>query len=174
MARADSTAEVVALPAVEKPKLLATHGRGGTGKSTFVRAIAERAQAAGRALAIADADRTNATLPAFFANVDRPEAADERTVTDWLDALINQQAEAQATVVLDMGGGDQVFKRFAAELQLVELLEGAGIMPVAAHLLGPDIDDLAYLHDAETSRAFAPPQTILVLNEGLIRDGRPR
>ena len=67
-----------------------------------------------------------------------------------------------------------MFKRFAAELHLVEMLTEAHIQPVAMHLLGPDFDDLAYLRDAEESKAFCPPATAIVLNEGLIRDGRPR
>jgi hypothetical protein len=156
-----------------RPKLIVTHGRGGTGKSTFVRAIVERAQAAGRAPAIADADRTNATLPSFFADVIRPAYPDDKTVRDWLDSLINQQADQQMTVVLDMGGGDQVFKDFARSLELANLLESVGIMPVALHFIGPDIDDLSYLRDIEDSGAFCPPSTAIVLNEGLIKDRRP-
>jgi hypothetical protein len=157
----------------QKPKLVVTHGRGGTGKSTFVRVMVERAQAAGRATVIADADRTNATLPGFFSDVLRPEHPDETTVHDWLDTLINEQASARLTVALDMGGGDQVFKRFARSLELASLLDGAGIMPVALHFIGPDIDDLSYLKDIEESDAFCPTATVLVLNEGLIKDARP-
>ena len=123
---------------------------------------------------MADADRTNATLAAFFKEVIRPDHADDQTVHDWLDDLVNQQAEDRMTVILDMGGGDQVFKRFAKELDLATLMDGAGIMPVALHLIGPDVDDLAYLHDVEETGAFCPPQTALILNEGLIRDARPR
>jgi len=123
---------------------------------------------------LADADRTNATLQTFFTGVIRPEYPDEKTVHDWLDAVINQQAADKVTVILDMGGGDQVFKRFAMELQLSELLEGAGIMPVALHFLGPDLDDLGYLNDIEQSNAFCPRATVIILNEGVIKDGRPK
>jgi hypothetical protein len=157
-----------------KPKLIVTHGRGGTGKSTFVRVMFERAQGAGRPPVLADADRTNATLQTFFKGVFRPEYPDEKTVHDWLDAVVNQQAADKVTVILDMGGGDQVFKRFAMELQLAELLDGADIMPVALHFLGPDLDDLSYLNDIEQSKAFCPAATALILNEGLIKDGRPK
>ena len=156
-----------------RPKLVVTHGRGGTGKSTFVRVLLERAQEAGREVAAADADRTNATLSSFFAAVLRPDHPDDQTVHDWLDDLVNQQAEDRMTVILDMGGGDQVFKRFARELELAKLMDGAGIMPVALHLIGPDLDDLAYLHDVEQTGAFCPTATVLVLNEGLIRGGQP-
>ena len=113
--------------------------------------------------------RNKATLGSFLKNVTRPEAPDDKTVSDWLDDLMNQQAETRMSVALDMGGGDQVFKRFASSLELAELLAGEGIMPVAVHCLGPDVDSLAYLNDIEASRAFCPPSTILVLNEGLIR-----
>jgi hypothetical protein len=135
--------------------------------------MVERAQDEGREIAIADADRTNATLAAFLKGVIRPEHSDEASVHDWLDALINQQAEDQISIILDMGGGDQVFKGFARSLELATLLDGAGIMPVALHFIGPDIDDLTYFAEIEKSNVFCPPQTVLVLNEGLIRDARP-
>ena len=157
----------------DQPKLCVTHGRGGTGKSTGVRILKERADEAGRPVAIADADRTNATLAAFYQDVVRPEYPDEKTVADWLDELVNSQAETRMSLLLDMGGGDQVFKRFAASLELASLLQREGIMPVALHFFGPDIDDLAYLHDIEQSGAFCPTQTVLVLNQGLIKDARP-
>jgi hypothetical protein len=94
-------------------------------------------------------------------------------VADWLDELVNTQAETRMSLMLDMGGGDQVFKRFAASLDLAALLQAEGITPVALHFFSPDIDDLAYLQDVEASGAFCPAQTVLVLNEGLIKDGRP-
>lgn len=171
MAKAAETAPAMA---TEKPKLIVTHGRGGTGKSTFVRFIAERAQDAGRDVVLADADRTNATLAAFFKDVLRPEYPDDRTVSDWLDDLVNQQAEDRLTVVLDMGGGDLTFKSFAKSLELASLLDDVGIAPTALHFIGPDIDDLAYLRSVEDSNSFCPPQTALILNEALIKDARPK
>ena len=38
---------VLAPVPADKPKLVVTHGRGGTGKSTFVRVMVERAREAG-------------------------------------------------------------------------------------------------------------------------------
>jgi hypothetical protein len=122
-------------------------------------------------VSLADADRDNATLPAYFHDVLRPEGPDNGTVLAWLDALVNQQAEQQMTIVLDMGGGDRVFNELAVELELASLLEGIGIMPVAVHCLGPDLDHLSPLEEAERAGAFYPAQTILVLNEMLITNG---
>jgi hypothetical protein len=41
---------------------------------------------------------------------------------------------------------------------------------VLLHLLGSDVDDLAYLRDLET--VFAPPHTAIVLNAGMVPTGR--
>ena len=38
------------------------------------------------------------------------------------------------------------------------------------HLVGSDLDDLAYLRDLET--VFAPPHTAIVLNAGMVPAGR--
>jgi CO dehydrogenase nickel-insertion accessory protein CooC1 len=78
--------------------MVVTHGRGGTGKSTGVRILKERADEAGRPVVIADADRTNATLGAFYEGVERPDHPDEKTVADWLDELVNTQAETRMSV----------------------------------------------------------------------------
>ena len=169
----DETSVAAVIP-LHKPKLVVAHGRGGSGKSTVLRYLAERAQDAGREIVIADADRTNATLAAFFEGVVRPEHGEEVIVADWLDALVTQQAEEQLTVLLDMGGGDQVFDRFAREVQLADLMASAGVVPVALHCIGTDLDDLAYLRSVEEAGAFCPEATVLLLNEGVIRDGRPR
>ena len=54
-------------------------------RPTGVRILKERADEAGRPVVIADADRTNATLGAFYEGVERPDHPDEKTVADWLD-----------------------------------------------------------------------------------------
>ncbi len=155
-----------------KPKLVVAYGRGGSGKSTGIRYIVERAQAAGRELVIADAD-PRATLGSYFAGVLKPTHSEEVVVTDWLDALVNHQAETPMTVVLDRNGGDQIFGRFAASLGLTDLLASVAIMPVAMHFLGTDQDDVVDLQRAEDSGAFCPEATVLILNAGTIKDARP-
>lgn len=158
----------------KRAALIVTHGRGQTGKSTFARAMIERAEMGGRETVVADADRTNATLPRFFKGVHRPPSCDDFTVTDFLDKMVNQIAAERRVVVLDMGGGDQTFKRLAKALELADLLTSVNVEPVALHFFGPDPDDLSYLRGAEDDKAFCPPHTALILNEGLIKDGRPR
>jgi hypothetical protein len=158
------------------PKLIVMLGRGKNGKSTVIRWLAEQAFIHGRAPVIADADRTNATLSAFFDGVTRPEYPDNDGVTDWLNALLEDQIAAKIegkpfSVLLDLGGGDLVLKEHALKLDLVSLCEQHGIEPIAVHLIGDDLDDLAYLRDIEQSGAFKPRKTLLVLNEGVMRSG---
>jgi len=62
------------------PKLVLALGRGKTGKSTFIRWAAEGALERGAEPVIADADRTNATLAAFFENVARPDSPEDEDV----------------------------------------------------------------------------------------------
>jgi hypothetical protein len=161
---AKPTAETIAA----QPKLAVPLGRGSRGKTWWVRWAVERAQSQGREVVLADADRTNATLSAYFEGVVTPPSADDRDVREWLAAFVEQQIERKFTAVLDLGGGDLVLKRVAREIGLVGFLGQYGIRPVAVHLIGPDPDDLAYLRDVESDGVFAPEATILVLNEALV------
>ena len=156
-------------PAVpSRPKLVVPLGRGGRGKTWWTRWAVERAQDAGRAVVVADADRTNATLSAYFAGVLTPPSAEDAEMSDWFTAFIEQLVERELTATLDLGGGDLLLKRVNHEASVVEFLEGNGVQVVAVHVLGPDRDDLAYLRDLEANRLFAPDATMLVLNEALV------
>lgn len=155
-----------------RPKLLVPLGRGSRGKTSFVRWAAERAQAHGRQVVIADMDRTNPTLRGFFSDVTAPEVANDLDVREWLAAFVEAQIEQRFTAFLDVGGGDMILKNVAREMDLTSFLAGHGIEPVAVHLIGPDRDDLAYLRDMEADGVFAPPATVLVLNEALVPANR--
>lgn len=164
--------ELATATALFPPKLLVLLGRGSRGKTWFARWAAERAQNQGRAIVVADADRTNATLSAYFGGVLTPPSADDADMRDWFIAFCEQQIQELFTAMLDLGGGDLMLKRIAREVGLVSFLESQKIQPVAVHLLGPDRDDLAYLRDVEADDLFAPRATILVLNEALVPSNR--
>jgi hypothetical protein len=158
-----------------RPRCLFLSGRGGTGKSLLLRWMAERAFAAGRTLVIADGDRTNRALPKYFDGVLFPESVDDGAVAHWLETVLEQMVIDRFTLVVDLGGGDQVLKRLAHELALQSLLEENGITPVLLHLIGPEIESLGPLSTLEKPNPadqsvplFAPPCTALILNAGLI------
>jgi hypothetical protein len=154
------------------PKLILALGRGKTGKSTFIRWAAETALERGAEPVIADADRTNATLAAFFENVTRPESPEDEDVRLWLNDFVDRQIDSRFSALLDLGGGDLILKTWARDLELAAFLEHHDVVPVAVHFLGCDLDDLSYLRDIEESARFRPPQTVIVLNEGLVPTGR--
>jgi len=160
--------ERMASEGAAQPLFLVPLGRGARGKTWWVRWAVGRALAHGREAVIADADRTNATLSAYFDGVLTPDSADEADMRDWFAALVERQIADRFTALVDLGGGDLLLKQLAREIGLVPFLERHGIRPVALHLIGPDRDDLAYLHDVEQGELFAPAATILVLNEALV------
>lgn len=154
------------------PLFIVPLGRGTRGKTWWVRWAVDRARAQGREVVIADADRTNATLSAFFKPVVAPPSADDAEMRDWFAGFVERQIAERFNALIDLGAGDLILKQLSREIGLTSFLERYGIRPVAVHLLGPDPDDLAYLHDVEESRLFAPDATILVLNEALVPRNR--
>jgi hypothetical protein len=162
----DASTHVVA------PKFIVPLGRGARGKTWWTRWAVERAQDQGRSIVVADADRTNATLSAYFSDVVVPPSADESDMRDWFAAFCEQLIAQRLTAIMDLGGGDLLLKQLAREIGLVSFLEANGLEAVAVHMLGPDRDDLAYLRDVEQDGLFAPKATILVLNEALVPKGR--
>jgi hypothetical protein len=152
------------------PKMVIVAGRGKVGKSVCLRWLLERYIGRGGEPVIADGDRTNATLAAFFPSAIRPPSAEDEDVRLWLNELVDQQIENNSTVYLDLGGGDLTLKQWSRDLDLATFLERYGVTPVLLHLLSSDLDDLAYLRDLET--VFAPAHTAIVLNEGMVPPGR--
>lgn len=149
-----------------RPKLVVVWGRGGRGKSTLVRLLAERAIEGGNSqITMADGNRENATLRDFCETVIQPDGSEEEAIYEWLEDIVNLQVVERRTVILDMGGGDQVFPVFAKDLDLVSLLDSAGIEPVMLYCISQDTDDLYHVKDM--SNVFCPPATALVLNEGI-------
>jgi hypothetical protein len=149
-----------------RPRFIVLFGRGRTGKTTFARLLVDRAHEDGRMeFAIADADRSNPTMGAFYQNVLASTSIEDQATLDFLDDLVNAQVEDRVTILLDTGGADPLFPSFARSLDLLPLLGENGIVPVAVHMIGPDPDDLAVLRDLEAADSpFKPDQTILVLN----------
>jgi hypothetical protein len=158
--------------AAEPPVFVVPTGRGGRGKTWWARWAVGRALARGREVVIVDADRIKPTLAAYFDGVLTPSSADEAGMREWFAALVERQIADRFSLLLDFGGGDLLLKQLARETGLVDVLESRGIRTVAVHFLGPDCDDLAYLHVMERDGLFAPAATILVLNEALVSAGR--
>jgi hypothetical protein len=151
--------------------LISPLGRGVHGKTFWARWLIDELRNTGRAVTVVDADRTNATLGSFFPDVSRPASSEDADVEDCLRAVTEAMMERPGTTLIDFGANDLTLKRVARKLgDFNAYLAGAQIRGVAVHFFGPDRDDLAYLRDMEDG-VFAPPATILVLNEALLPSG---
>lgn len=146
-------------------------GRGAHGKTFWTRWLIEELRNRGADVTVVDADRTNATLSEFFPDVLTPLSAEDADVEDCLRSLTEGMMERPRTAVMDFGANDLTLKRVSRKLGGFDAyLAGGGIRGVAVHFFGPDRDDLAYLRDMEGG-VFAPPATLLVLNEALLPEG---
>lgn len=148
-------------------------GRGGTGKTMIVRKVCETIFSNGGAIVIADGDRTNRSLPHYFEGVLSPPSSDHGAVKRWLEDIIERMIVEGFDVIVDLGGGDMVLKDLASEIDLCSMLAENGIDVLALHVIGPEIEHLAYLASVEAPGSlgtplFAPERTALILNEALV------
>lgn len=169
-------------PALAPPIFLVGLGPQNSGKSTLLRAIIYRAREQGRDPLICDGDRNDAYLTGMFSlpsddgamqGVSRPRYGDDATVIEWLDNEVSAMDQTRRSICLDMGGGDLVLPTYARDRELVPMLIGAGIRPVALHMVLPNPSDLTVLEQMEGGDLFAPADTVLALNAGPLADTRP-
>jgi hypothetical protein len=155
----------------ERPKVLMMIGTGGTGKTTLLRWICEKAfeRDNGTELMLATVDPVNRELGQYFADTVSPQAGD--TVA-WLERLLAKIVATKWDAAIDFGGGDTSLPRLLADIpNLQQVMEEATIAPVAIYLLSPRVDDLTPLSEMQAA-GFQPPATALVLNEGRVDTSR--
>lgn len=139
-------------------------GEGNTGKTMFARILAGKLFELDREAVLAAVAPGNRNLERFVENVMQPPGTDPRETAAWMLKLLMGMARRRRGGVLDGGGGDQATaEMIRAAPDLSERLEESGLALVAAHFLGPRIDDLIYLANHE-AQGFRPRATALVLN----------
>lgn len=155
-----------------KTKIVFWVGRGKTGKTTGIRWLAETALAKGVPLLMADMDATNDTFSRYIDNVARPPEASEPSLSlKWLDKLLQHALQQQASLLVDLGGGDTTLRRLVAQLpDLANLFESQGFAVVLFHTIGPQEEDLSPLATLQ-ALGFRPTATALILNEAMIEAG---
>lgn len=160
--------------AVETAPVLAVGlGRGFGGKSTSLAELVWRAKSAGRSVIVADGDARSKTLAGLFpGEATVPPSEELPDVKLWLTGLLNRMVKENTSAVLDLGGGDRVLQEYGRDLRLVDFCARRGIEPVALYFLGPEAEDLRHVLAIWEAGYFRPQRTLLVMNEGVIRDGR--
>jgi hypothetical protein len=159
-------------PVDRKPVLAIGFGRGFGGKSTLLTEIAQRAANQGRSVIVADFDARSRTLADLFPDAMVPPSEELPDVKAAFTQLLNRMTTEKMSAVVDFGGGDRFMLEYGRDLELVEYCEMFDIDPVAVYVLGPEAEDLRHCLSIYEAGYFRPERTILVLNEGVIRDGK--
>ncbi|MEE3504575.1 hypothetical protein [Acidiphilium acidophilum] len=158
----------------ERPKIILTAGRGKTGKTLFLRWLAEAAVKANRPHLLADIDPTNATFSSYFNAVARPNTFNQTAVRDWLQEFIEYAIAKRSTAIIDLGGGDTILRTIASEMPGFDaMIEDAGLSMVMFYLVGPHPEDLTPAATL-SELGFNPRARAIVLNEGVAPLGTPR
>jgi hypothetical protein len=150
-----------------KPKAIMAIGLGATGKTTLLRWLCERAlERNDDDLALATVDPVNRELGHYFPSAMAPPTQEPTQVAAWIEQLLGMIMETGKNVAIDFGGGDTTLARLLAEVpDLQQMMEGAGVEPVALYPLTPRSSDLTPIA-AMTQAGFRPKAAALILNEG--------
>jgi hypothetical protein len=154
------------------PVLAVGLGRGFGGKSTGLSELVWRARSLGREVIIADGDARSKTLTGMFPEAMRPPTEELPDVKTWLTQVLNRMVKESRSAVLDLGGGDRVLQEYGRDLRLVQFCEQRSIEPLALYFLGPEEEDLKHVLSIWDAGYFRPKRCLLVLNEGVIREGK--
>lgn len=155
------------------PVLAVGLGRGFGGKSTVLAELAWRAAAGGRQIIVADGDTRSRTLASLFPQqATSPETEELPDFKVWFSGLLNRMVKERRSAVLDLGGGDRVLQEYGRDLNLVGFCAKRGINPLALYVLGPEEEDLRHVLAIWRSGTFRPERALLLLNEGVIRQGK--
>jgi hypothetical protein len=172
MAKSSTLDAPVSDSVTRSPVLVVGFGRGFGGKSTLLSEIAWRAQNQGRSVIVADFDARSKTLADLFLGAMVPPTEELPDVKATFSQLLNRMTKEKASAVVDFGGGDRFMLEYGRDLRLVEFCARRDIDPLAVYVLGPEVEDLRHCLSIYEAGYFRPKRTLLVLNEGVIREGK--
>ena len=165
------------------PRLVIRAGRGRTGGSTGLDLIIQRTRHQGRRVKPLDGDLRSRTLSELYPPADDkgkpirdgascPKTDELPDIKDWLSGELDSMVQEQVSRVLDLSGGDRVMQEYVRDLALMDFCRDFGIEPTVAVYLGPDMEDFRHATQLLLSGEFSCDRILLVLNEGVIRQGQ--
>lgn len=157
-----------------RPKVVFAIGLGGSGKTTFMRWATAEVLARGSKARLVAIDPENRELKDYYEGVLEPQTHDPAGIAQWLKSLLDVSMREKASALIDTGGGDAALGTLVARTEnMAQMMEEAGVSPVAIYPLSSRISDLTPLATLEAA-GFKPAATLLILNEGRADPTLPR
>lgn len=156
-----------------RPTLFVAIGRQRVGKTTTLKAIAEITRQQGGNPEIWNTDSLNRShsISSLGDGVMEPPSATAAGQAIWLEERIENMVTGGHDAILDIGGGWTAMHELIKTSPLITALDEIGVSLVALFMIGVEHADIDYLQDLQEEKAFLPPRTAIVINEGLIPTG---
>ncbi|MGH7122005.1 MAG: hypothetical protein ACREFP_23930 [Acetobacteraceae bacterium] len=130
-----------------------------------------------------DGDLRSRTLSAFYPAVDKsgrpildgastPRTDELPDIKEWMSGELDSIVADRVSRVLDLSGGDRVMQEYVRDLALIDFCREFAVDPVVAVYVGPEMEDFRHATQFLLSGEFACDRVLLVLNEGVIRQGQ--
>ena len=163
--------------------LVIRHGRGRSGGSTGLDLLIQRARMAGRRIKPLDGDLRSRTLSTLYPATEAegapiedgassPRSEEPADMRAWLSAELDRMIEGHYSAAVDLGGGERVVDEYEQDLEIRDLCDEYAIRLVEICFLGPEEEDFRHVHEIIRRRGLRAHKTLLVLNEGVIRQGQ--
>ena len=149
-------------------KLWQLIGEGNTGKTVLARYLIEQMIAHDKLKTsmVAALAPGNRNLVDFAPGTMQPPSVDPEATAAWALKGLGAMEKRRVSGIWDFGGGDTSQRyMIQARPDMVDQAEQNGLAIVAAYLLSPRLDDLAFLKTYERM-GFQPKATVLILNLG--------
>lgn len=170
-------------PPLHPQTLVIRRGRGRSGGSTGLDLLIQRARIAGHRIKPLDGDLRSKTLSILYPVLDAhgdamedaasaPRSEEPADMKAWLSEELDQMIQGGYSAAADFGGGDRVVQEYEQDLELRDLCDDHAIRLVEVCFLGPEREDFRHIHQIVRLRGLRAHKTLLILNEGVIRQGQ--
>lgn len=172
-AEAEAVVETGPVQEERRPVYVARGGRGRNGGTSVLLLFGQRAMAQGRKVKFLDGDLKSSTLSTFYPKAcSVPPSLDGADFLNWVLEDLDDMAEDRISRELDVSGGSSSVEEVLRDLDLPAFCESKGFGFSWLCSLGPDAEDFRHVRTAVDAGHMEPRHMLLVLNEGVIRQGQ--
>jgi hypothetical protein len=153
------------------------------GGSTVLDFVIQWARQRGRRVKPLDGDLRSRTLSTLYPGTDAsglpledaasaPASEDLAAMTSWFGGELDASVDDRVCRAVDFGGGDRVIQEYGRDLRIGDFCDQFRLGLIWAFVLGPDPEDLQHVLQVLRSGHVTGGRILLVLNEGVIRQGQ--